>query len=83
MLIYPDHIQNWLDFGYNLSIFSSLAQYNLAKLVKFEVSDHFIKKVLAWHCIHHADQSMAPLQWQLMAHILITINVVDSFILNI
>ena len=61
MLMYPDHIQNWLDFGYNLSVFSILAQHNLVKLVKFEVSDDFINKVLVeWPAIWHADVSWPP-----------------------
>ena len=45
MLLYPDHIQNWIDYGYGLVIFviNFSAIFDLVKRVKFGVSRHFLK----------------------------------------
>ena len=46
MLVYPDHLQNWLDLGHSLLIFLHLASPSLVKWVKFGVSGPFLKN--AW-----------------------------------
>ena len=41
MLIYLNHLQNWLDYGHSLLIFSFWRYFDLVKRVKFGVSGHF------------------------------------------
>ena len=54
MLLYPDHVYNWLDFGYGLLIAPLWCDFNLVKRVEFEVSEHFHKKNMrrmAWNLV--------------------------------
>ena len=54
MLMHPDHPQNWLDLGHGL--FSSAWRPVELKLVKFEVSWHFLGNAFEeWPEIWHAD----------------------------
>ena len=58
MLLYPDHIQNWLDYGYGLVIFLFLVLFWLGERVKFGVFRHFVKNPLRkWPEILLADVS--------------------------
>ena len=61
MLMYPDHLQYWLDYGHGLVIFTILALFDLVKRVKFGVSMHFWGNWWGeWHEILHADVSWPP-----------------------
>ena len=59
VLLYPDHLQNWLDYGYGLVIYSNFgAILILVKRVKFGVSRHFLENPLRkWPEILNADVS--------------------------
>ena len=58
MLLYPDHLQNWLDYGYDLVIFLILVLFDLVKLIKFDVSRHFLENPFSkWPDVLHADVS--------------------------
>ena len=43
MLMYPDHLQNWLHFGHGLLIFPILAHFDIVNLVKSKVSGLFLQ----------------------------------------
>ena len=63
MLMYLDHLQNWLVYGHGLLIFLNLAGFfHLVKWVKFGVSGHFLPEnpLRKWPGILHADVSWAP-----------------------
>ena len=52
MLMYPDHFQNWLDFGHSLLIFQIWAQLDLMKRVAFLLFRTFSRKcmeIIAWN----------------------------------
>ena len=58
MLMYLDHLQNWLVYGHGLLIFVILAFFNLVKWVRFGVSGHFLENPLRkWAEIFYADVS--------------------------
>ena len=60
-LMYLDHIQKWLVYGYGLLIFLSLALFWLSERVKFGVSGHFPKNAWRkWPEILYADVSWPP-----------------------
>ena len=60
-LMYLDHLQNWLVYGYGLLIFVILALFDLVKRVKFGVSGHFLENAWRkWPEILHADVSWPP-----------------------
>ena len=42
MLLYPEHLQNWLDYGYSHVIFLILCYFD-----KFGVSGHFLENLLS------------------------------------
>ena len=50
MLVYPCHLQNWLDYGHGLFIFLIYGQIYLVKLVRFGVSGHF-PEAYVWHVV--------------------------------
>ena len=61
MLMYLDHLQNWLVLGHGLLIFVILALFDLVKRVKFGVSGHLPENVWRkWPEILHADVSRPP-----------------------
>ena len=58
MLMYLDHLQNWLVYGHGLVIFLIL---DLVKRVKFGVSGYFLENAWRkWPEILHADESWQP-----------------------
>ena len=58
MLMYLDHLQNWLVHGCGLLIFLILALFYLVKRVRFGVSGHFPENAWRdWPEILHADVS--------------------------
>ena len=46
LLVYPDYLQKWFDFGHGLLIFPRLAQFWLNEMSPsvWEVSVHFMEK---------------------------------------
>ena len=61
MMVYPDYLQNWLDYGCGLLIFLFWRISYLVKRVKFEVSGHFLENARwDWPVIWHADVSWPP-----------------------
>ena len=61
MLMYLDHLQNWLVYGHGLLIFLILALFWLVKRVKFGVSGHFLENAWRkWPEILYADVSWPP-----------------------
>ena len=61
MLMYLDHLQNWLVHGCGLLIFLILALFYLVKRVRFGVSGHFPENARReWPGILHADISWPP-----------------------
>ena len=61
MLMYLDHLQNWLVYGSGLLIFLILALFWLSERVKFGVSGHFLENAWRkWPEILHADVSWPP-----------------------
>ena len=61
MLVYLDHLQNWLVYGHSLLIFLIWHYFDLVKRAKFGVSGHFPEN--AWMkraYILHADVSWPP-----------------------
>ena len=61
MLMYLDHLQNWLVCSYGLLIFLIFAVFWLNELVKFRVSGHFSENAWReWLEILHADVSWPP-----------------------
>ena len=66
MLMYPDHLQNWLDFSPVLLIFPLLASlWHLVKQVEFGVSWHFLENAWReWLAIVSADVYCPP--WELI-----------------
>ena len=58
MLLYPDHFQNWLDYGNSLVIFLNLVLFWLSEIVQIWVSKHLLENPLMnWPEILHADVS--------------------------
>ena len=58
MLMYPDHLQNGLDFGHSLLIFSFGHYFELKKRVNFSLCGHFMENAWKkWPEIRHADVS--------------------------
>ena len=53
MLMYPDHLWNWLYFGHDLLIFLILVAFWLVKQVKFVVSGYFLENMggMSWNMI--------------------------------
>ena len=61
MLLYPDHQQNWLDYGYDLVIFRILVLFWLSETSQIWVSRHFLENPLRkWPDILHVDVSWPP-----------------------
>ena len=61
MLMYLDHLQNWLVYGHGLLIFLILALFWLSETGQIWVSGHFPKKAFReWPEILHADVSWPP-----------------------
>ena len=61
MLMYHDHLQNWLDYGHGLFIFLLLAPVWLSETGKFVVSRHLLKNARReWAEILYADVSWPP-----------------------
>ena len=62
MMMYLDHLQNWLVYGHGLLIFLKFWHYfDLVKRVKFGVSGHFLENAWRkWPEILHADVSSQP-----------------------
>ena len=61
ILMYLHHLQNWLDYGHGLLVFSFWRHFDLVKRVKFEVSMHFPENARKeWPEILHVDLSWPP-----------------------
>ena len=61
MLMYLEHLKNWLVYGHSLLIFLIWAFFYLVKWVKFGVSGHFMENPFRkWPKILYADVSWPP-----------------------
>ena len=58
MLMYPDHLQDWLDFGQGMLILLFLAPFDVANLFILGVSGHDLEKV--WEQMSRGRGSIFP-----------------------
>ena len=75
MLLYPDHIQNWLDYGYGLVIFLILVLFWLSEMGQICGFQAFsVKQLRTSPEILHADIS-----WPLSELVRLWLQFVDFF----
>ena len=59
--MYPDYLENWLDFCHSLLIFLILVAFDLVKQIKFAIFGHFIENTREeWPQIWHVDVFWSP-----------------------
>ena len=76
MLVYPDHLQNWLDYGYGMVIFLILVLFWLSETGQIWGFQAFSGKPIVEMEILHADVS-----WPLSELIRLCLQFVDFLIL--